>query len=417
MGEESELRKEQNDSATASARRQQAGDETPHRRDEADGHGGPAWEHHCYTFPMTPATSPNTPPAPRTIATAVLVWAAISALGALQTYSDNLRVGVDSHYPALLVTWFIEYAVPLIVLSAGLSLVLARWPALIARPRNVFALFVGLVLVFQPAQWTYMAWLRGYLHIASLEDARLLLMKMLLVGWFSTTGTFAAILAIHYWRQARERELAWQRSQNDMLNLRLALEQQRMLALRAQFEPHFLFNALNAISALVRDGDRSLALGGIGRLSDLLRYALSASVRNTVTVAAELQFVRDYLDLQRLRYGERLQVQIDGDGRLLHEVACPPLLLQPLIENALRHDLDCREGPSDIHLGFAQEGEVLAIRVDNPVSAQASPNPGAGLGLANTRERLKLMHPTASLSTSQQDGRFVAEVRLPLEQE
>jgi two-component system sensor histidine kinase AlgZ len=281
----------------------------------------------------------------------------------------------------------------------------------------VFALFVGLVLVFQPAQWTYMAWLRGYLHIASLEDARLLLMKMLLVGWFSTTGTFAAILAIHYWRQARERELAWQRSQTDMLNLRLALEQQRMLALRAQFEPHFLFNALNAISALVRDGDRTLALGGIGRLSDLLRYALSASVRNTVTVAAELQFVRDYLDLQRLRYGDRLRVHIDGEGSLLHEVECPPLLLQPLIENALRHDLDCREGPSDIRLGFAQDGEVLAIRVTNPASAQASPNPGAGLGLANTRERLKLMHPTASLLTSLQDGRFVAEVRLPLDRE
>jgi len=360
---------------------------------------------------------PTLPPAARTIAVTVLIWTAISALGALQTYSDNLRVGLDSHYPALLVTWFIEYAVPLIVLSAGLSLVLARWPALIARPRNVFLLFVGLVLVFQPVQWTYMAWLRGYLHIASLEDARRLLMKMLLVGWFSTTGTFAAILAVHYWRQARERELAWQRSQTDMLNLRLALEQQRMLALRAQFEPHFLFNALNAISALVREGDRSLALGGIGRLSDLLRYALSASSRNEVTVAAELQFVRDYLDLQRLRYGERLQVRIDGECRLLHEVACPPLLLQPLIENALRHDLDCREGPSDIHLRFVSEGDILAIRVTNPVSAHASPNPGAGLGLANTRERLKLMHPTASLSTSLQDGYFVAEVRLPLERE
>jgi two-component system sensor histidine kinase AlgZ len=357
------------------------------------------------------------PPAARTIVIAVLLWTAISALGALQTYSDNLRVGVDSHYPALLVTWFIEYAVPLIVLSAGLSLVLARWPALIARPRDVFALFVGLVLVFQPVQWTYMAWLRGYLHVASLEDARLLLMKMLLVGWFSTTGTFAAILAIHYWRQARERELAWQRSQTDMLNLRLALEQQRMLALRAQFEPHFLFNALNAISALVREGDQALALGGIGRLSDLLRYALSASVRNVVTVAAELQFVRDYLDLQRLRYGDRLQVRIDGDGKLLHEVECPPLLLQPLIENALRHDLDCHAGPSDIRLDFVHDGEALAIRVTNPASAQASPNPGAGLGLANTRERLKLTHPAASLSTSLQDGRFVAEVRLPLERD
>jgi hypothetical protein len=366
---------------------------------------------------MTQLSLPRTPPATRTIVMAVLVWAAISALGALQTYSDNLRVGVDSHYPALLVTWFIEYAVPLIVLSAALSLILARWPALIARPRNVVALFFGLVFLFQPAQWTYMAWLRGYLHIGSLEDARLLLMKMLLVGWFSTTGTFAAILAIHYWRQARERELAWQRSQTDMLNLRLALEQQRMLALRAQFEPHFLFNALNAISALVRDGDRTLALGGIGRLSDLLRYALSASVRNTVTVAAELQFVRDYLDLQRLRYGDRLQVRIDGEGRLLHEVECPPLLLQPLIENALRHDLDCHQGPSDIRLVFAQDDETLAIRVANPVSAQTSPNPGAGLGLANTRERLKLMHPTASLVTSVEGGRFVAEVRLPLDRD
>jgi hypothetical protein len=359
------------------------------------------------------------PSAIRTVVSTVVLWAAISVLGALQTYSDNLRVGVDSHYPALLATWFVEYAVPLIVLSAGLSMLLARRPALIARPPNVFALFVGLVLIFQPAQWTYMAWLRGYLHIASLDDVRRLFMKMLLVGWFSTTGTFAAILAVHYWRQARERELAWQRSQTDMLNLRLALEGQRMLALRAQFEPHFLFNALNAISALVRDGDRTLALGGIGRLSDLLRYALAASVRNTVTVAAELQFVRDYLDLQRLRYGDRLQVRIDGESRLLHEVDCPPLLLQPLIENALRHDLDCRHtgAPSDIHLGFVQDGEVLAIRVTNPVSAHASPNPGAGLGLANTRERLKLMHPTASLSTDLRDGRFVAEVRLPLDRD
>jgi two-component system, LytTR family, sensor histidine kinase AlgZ len=367
------------------------------------------------TQPAAPSISrPPTPSVIRTLLVVVLLWTAISVLGALQTYSDNLRLGIDSHYPSLLVTWFVEYAVPLIVLSVGLSTVLGRWPALIARPRDVLLLFVGLVLVFQPAQWTYMAWLRGYLHIASLDDARRLLMKMLLVGWFSTTGTFAAILAIHYWRHARERELAWQRSQTDMLNLRLALEEQRMLALRAQFEPHFLFNALNAISALVREGDRTHALGGIGRLSDLLRYALSASVRNAVTVAAELQFVRDYLDLQHLRYGDRLRVRIDGEDALLHDVDCPPLLLQPLIENALRHDLDCHDGPSDIRLSFAHDDDVLTIRVTNPVSTHASPNPGAGLGLANTRERLRLLHPTASLQTGVHDGRFVAEVRLPL---
>ncbi|CAN7263533.1 sensor histidine kinase [Massilia sp. LjRoot122] len=354
-------------------------------------------------------TSPlsRIPPFARILAVTLCLWTAISVLGALQTYSDNLRAGIDSHYPALLGTWFVEYALPLIVLSWGLSMALARWPALIARPRKVLLLFAGLVLLFQPAQWTWMAWQRGMLDIAGIEDARQLLLKMLLVGWFSTTGTFAAILAFFYSRQARERE-------TDMLNLRLALEEQRMLALRAQLEPHFLFNALNAISALVRGGDKPLALHGIGLLSELLRYVLSASAGNTTTVAAELRFVQDYLDLQRLRYGERLQMHVDGAGAFLHEVECTPLLLQPLVENALRHQLDCCEGPSDIHLSFIRETDALLVRVTNPAGGGTPANPGAGLGLANTQDRLRVMQPEASLRAGRQGERFVAEVRLPL---
>lgn len=361
----------------------------------------------------TPTTFSGMKPFARIVIVTVALFVAISALGALQTYSDNLRAGVSSHYPSLLATWFIEYAAPLIVLSCGLSTLLIHRPALIERPRNVVAMFAALVLVFQPVQWTYMAWLRGYLHIASVDDAWQLLLKMLLVGWFSTTGTFAAILAFFYWRQSNQRELAWQRSQTDMLNLRLALEEQRMLALRAQLEPHFLFNALNAISALVRNGDKVLGLQGIGLLSDLLRYVLSAGVRNTTTVAAELQFVQDYLNLQRLRYGDRLQMHIEGASSLLAQVECPPLLLQPLVENALRHDLDCNSGPSDIQLYFVDEGDTLLIGVTNPAGDNAHANPGAGLGLANTQDRLRLMHPRASLQAKRQGDRFVAEVRLP----
>jgi LytS/YehU family sensor histidine kinase len=220
-------------------------------------------------------------------------------------------------------------------------------------------------------------------------------------------ATFAVMVAIANWRQSRARH-------RDTLKLQLALEQQRLLALRAQLEPHFMFNALNAISALVRGGDSALALGGINRLSELLRYALAASVRDTVSVADELQFVRDYLDLQGLRYGERLRVSIDGEGPLLHEADCPPLLLQPLVENALRHDLDCHGGPSDIRLRFERSGDSLLIQVSNPMNGLSSPNPGAGLGLSNTRDRLRIMHPGASLQAGPADGRFVAEVRLPL---
>lgn len=350
----------------------------------------------------------------KTVIYTVSVWAAISVLGALQTYSDNLRAGVSSHYPTLLATWFIEYAAPLIVLSCGLSTLLMHRPALIERPRNVVAMFAALLLVFQPLQWTYMAWLRGYLHISSIDDAWQLLLKMLLVGWFSTTGTFAAILAFFYWRQSKERELAWQRSQTDMLHLRLALEEQRMLALRAQLEPHFLFNALNAISALVRSGDKVLGLQGISLLSELLRYVLSAGMRNTTTVGAELRFVQDYLALQRLRYGDQLRMHIEGASTLLDQVECPPLLLQPLIENALRHNLECASGPGDIHMDFIEERDALLIRVTNPAHDNAPANPGAGLGLANTQDRLRLMNAEASLDAGRQGDHFVAEVRLPL---
>lgn len=344
----------------------------------------------------------------------VLLWTAISALGALQTYSDNLRIGVIRPYPTLFITWFVEYAVPLIVLSLGLNKMLGRWPLLIERPRNVVLLFVGLVMVFQPAQWVYMAWLRGYLPVSTVSAVWNLLMKMLLVGWFSTTGTFAAILAVNYWRHAQERQQDLQRNQVDMLNLKLALEEQKMLALRAQLEPHFLFNALNAISSLVREGDKRIALGGISVLSDLLRYALSASVVSKTTLAAELQFVRDYLELQRLRYGDRLRVKIEGESDLLHKVECPPLLLQPLVDNALRHDLDRRDGDSDIAICFSVDGDSISIRVSNPAYLASKANPGAGLGLANTRDRLRLMHSDASLHAGPEGDRFVAEVRLPL---
>ncbi|WP_332877620.1 sensor histidine kinase [Massilia sp. S19_KUP03_FR1] len=350
----------------------------------------------------------------RSIGLTVLLWMAISGLGALQTYSDNLRGGIASSYPSLLLTWFIEYATPLIVLCVGLNLALARRPAMGAGPRQVIFLGIGLILLFQPAQWAYIAWLRGYLPVAGWPEAGQLLMKMLLVGWFSTTGTFAAVLALHYWRQGQARELAWQRAQTDMLALRLALEHQATQALRAQLEPHFLFNALNAISALVRDGDKALALGGIGRLSELLRYALAAASRDSVSVADELAFVRDYLALQRLRYGARLQVTIRGDDAALDRVACPPLLLQPLVENALRHDLDCRPGDGDITLAFAREAGFLCIRVSNPASDGVGANPGAGLGLANTRARLALLDPDAALVAGREGARFVAEVRLPL---
>ncbi|MBD8532427.1 MULTISPECIES: sensor histidine kinase [unclassified Massilia] len=355
----------------------------------------------------------------RTIAHHVAFWTALCAAGALGVYTDRVQLGREAIYALILREWWVGH-IPVMALSSALSLALVRRPALFVERRTTLRVYAGIVLLFLPLEWWFLACadvlLRG--EVLTLASGWREFTQMGKMTWFGetawTTGTFIAMVAIGNHREARARSEAFAKAQAENLNLHLALEQQRMLALRAQLEPHFIFNALNAISALVRAGDKADALAGIGRLSDLLRYALSATQREQATIDEELGFIRDYLALQRLRYGERLRIRIDGDDERVRRGECPPLLLQPLIENALRHDLDCHDGAGDIRLSFERSADELLIRVMNPVSAYSSPNPGTGLGLANTRARLALANPRATLRTEQQGSHFLAEISLPL---
>lgn len=358
--------------------------------------------------PPLPIPAPFWPAALQATLLNVLVWVAISAVGAY-------GAATASGYLRLWQQWCIDY-VPMMALSATLCIALLRQPTLFARWPQVLGLFLVVMVLFQPLQWLYVDWVRsgGEPSGISLEKLYLAKVRMRRFSWFVTSATFGVIVAIGNWRLARAREQALQRAQTEKLALSLALEQQRMLALRAQFEPHFIFNALNAISALVREGDKAVSLQGISRLSDLLRYALSASLRDSVTLGEELRFVEDYMALQRLRYGERLQVEIGGSAAL-HDMLCPPLLLQPLLENALRHDLDCHDGSSDIRVALRRDGNTLMITVSNPVHPHTPPNPGTGLGLQNTRERLHLFNAAATLHAERREGRFYAEICLPQE--
>jgi hypothetical protein len=342
------------------------------------------------------------------VALNALAWAIISAAGAYGAANAN-------SFLRLWQQWCIDY-VPMMMLSTTLCLALLRWPTLFEPWRNIAGFFIVVMVLFQPLQWLYADWVRhgGNVTNINLENIYQSRLRMRRFSWFVTGATFAIIVAIGNWRLARAREQALQRTHMQNLELSLALEQQRMLALRAQLEPHFIFNALNAISALVRDGDKAVSLQGISRLSDLLRYALSASLRDAVRLGEELQFVHDYTELQRLRCGHRLHIDIQCDDPALHDAQCPPLLLQPLIENALRHDLDGHDGHSDIRVHIGRDDNELLITVSNPLSAQASANPGTGLGLKNTRERLMIFNPAASLRAETRGARFYAEIRLPL---
>lgn len=357
----------------------------------------------------------------------LLIWLALCAVGAASVYSDVLRASGSRTYGALLLYWVSNHTL-MMMFSFGLYLTFRRWPKLTASARAIARGYALTLCVFLPLQLLYMAMLD---ELRDNGAARMAMAGVWLrlttphgfdvfleFAW--STGTFTAVTAICLWRAGQARERAWRQTQTDNLQLNLELERQRMLALRGQLEPHFIFNALNAISALVRTGDEDLALGGINRLSDLLRYALTASDRDWVTLAEELDFVRDYLALQRLRYGARLQVRLefgdgdgDGDGALA-DAECPPLLLQPLIENALRHDLDCHDGDGDIRIAVRRDGDQLHLRICNAHAGRVAPNPGLGLGLANTRARLKLAYRgAAELRSAARDGRFEVEIRMP----
>lgn len=342
----------------------------------------------------------------------------VSALGALTSLNDDLRHGVQGSF------WLImgssaRTSIALACLSLVVYLCLTRWPRWTANARAIGGGYLLLLLVCLPLQLTFLGKLYlqedgpglSWSSIAAQAEALDRLAPIL--HWTSVTAVYFAMVALKVWQQDQLRSRALAQAQAAALAARLELEQQHGLALRAQLEPHFVFNALNAISAMVR-ADKEIALAGIQGLSDLLRYALGASERHWVSMSEELAFVDDYLSLQRLRYGARMQIAIDGASGAVLDCDCPPLMLQPLVENALRHDLDCHEGASDIRLSLACRQGMLVIRISNPVHPEAAHNPGVGLGLRNIGARLQLAYgAAATLQAGVVHDRFEVSIQIP----
>lgn len=187
----------------------------------------------------------------------------------------------------------------------------------------------------------------------------------------------------------RERELTVSR-----LKERLARSELR--ALRMQLQPHFLFNALHSVGSLVRKGDRRDALAVLEGLGDLLRYSLENVGRQTVTLREELEFVRRYLEIQKIRFRDRLEVDYRVDPRTLR-AEIPNLILQPLVENAIRHAVAPFTATRTLIVQARRTGDRLRLTIedDGPgpesVDGPASGN-GSGIGVRNIRERLELLY-------------------------
>ena len=199
--------------------------------------------------------------------------------------------------------------------------------------------------------------------------------------WLALAGAW---LLVDAERRAGERE-----THAAALEARLARADLELLRWRLQ--PHFLFNALNAVSTMVLRGDAPGALRAIELMARYLRGALREAPGATVPLAAELEAVRRYVDIEALRFGDALQLATRVDDDLL-DVPVPGTILQPLVENAVRHAAGVREGRGPITIVAAREGGRMRVTVADPGGARAGAAEGTGFGLRYVRERLRLLY-------------------------
>ena len=225
--------------------------------------------------------------------------------------------------------------------------------------------------------------------------------------------TYAAIVglsyALSYYREARARTLR-------AAQLEARLMEARLKTLEAELHPHFLFNTLHAISTLVHSNPES-ADRMISRLSDLLRLTFDRSGAPRIALQEELEFLQKYLEIEQVRFQDRLAVRIDVDAEAL-DAEVPRLILQPLVENAIKHGVAPRRGEGLIQISARVTGNVLWMEVrDNGVglSGGARALLHSGVGLANTRDRLECLYGDRQrLAFSDGNGGLAVELQIPL---
>ncbi|HEY0372564.1 MAG TPA: histidine kinase [Thermoanaerobaculia bacterium] len=227
-------------------------------------------------------------------------------------------------------------------------------------------------------------------------------------GTLNQLMVYCAVLAAGF---AREYFLREQQRRREAVQLEAQLARARLDALRMQLNPHFLFNTLHAVSALV-ERDPSGVRKMIARLSELLRHTLDSQSGDEIALRDELAFLQRYLDIMAVRFQGKLRVTTSVDESASN-ARVPNLILQPLVENALEHGVG-RTGDAEITIAARREGAQLVITIEDR-GPGFDESAASGVGLANTRERLAAMYGNAASvgMRSLPEGGAAAELRLP----
>jgi two-component system, LytTR family, sensor kinase len=299
------------------------------------------------------------------------------------------------------------------MLTPGVFAISRRWP--LARPHLIGRIFLHFIfsLLFCAAWAASGTVLRALLQPEALEGNA----WRSFASWLFVTFPFGVAVylsmvgvehAVRYFAEARDREL-------QLVRLSEQLTSARFSALQAQLNPHFLFNTLNTIAVLVRDGDRTGAIQIVEHLSEVLRRTLSRHRTNEVTLAEELELVRQYLAIEQARFSDRLQVEFEIDDSAL-SAAVPSFALQHLVENAIRHGIARRADAGRVKLVARRDRDMIELLViDDGQGIAGEPVFPKGHGIDDTRERLRSLYgERASLLVKRgAESGTIATLRLP----
>jgi len=347
----------------------------------------------------------------------VAFWAVLGLLESTAAYVRMRGFGRPVGWPQVLVSnmpWWLIWAVltPLAIqLSRRIPMHGGRWLRGAVIQLGAALLFASVHLLLEGAVFYYSVspYRMGIPGAPqTLADQYRMFFGNYLVLGVVTYGVIAgACYALEFYRRYRETALHSARLEAQTARLELGLTEARMHALRTELNPHFFFNALNAVSGLVRRQENDAAVRMLARLGELLRTTLDRDLAPEVPLRDELSLLDRYLDIERVRFGDRLVVEVECDATARDSLV-PTLVLQPLVENAIRHGITKRPGNALIQISAHRQGTHLRVTVRDTgegLDPRVATVRREGIGLSNTRARLaELYGPSASLSLENAPG-------------
>jgi len=287
---------------------------------------------------------------------------------------------------------------------------LVRWAAMIAAA----FLASGMLALIDAATGEWIGRLIGSLQPLTPFALRATNNFIALIWQFALLG--AAFTVIEANKLTRERELALAEAHEAASRAEAAASAANLAVLRHQLNPHFLFNTLNAISSLIVTRDYGAADAMLARLSDFLRATLLLQPDALLPLEDELATLQQYLEIESVRFGDRLAVEFICPPEL-NRALVPGFLLQPLVGNAIKYALAPSAEPVTIRVAAVTEGDMLALTVEDDGDASDSEaKPGTGVGIVNVRQRLNaLFGDRGRLDVAKQGRGFLAVARLPLQ--